>query len=279
MKDNCVILFHLSTGDCLTMYAAICYYAEIYKNIYIFCLERNEIFIKQLYENKNIIIRVISQKEHEKCNLHYAAPLTYISRYTTELIDYDIIKSGNSFDENGNIIDEWNSMNNIGDFWRKFYFQVNLPYEIRYKYTDINRNNKNEKDLYDKIINIYGSRYIFVQDHLAVNYYHKGRRVLLNKDIINNDNDIPIFHPNINFYQDDKEHKFYNLWNKDLISNNLLDYCTLLEKSEKIMIIDSSFGCLCAYLNLSNVKEKIIYSNLNVIDYHKSFNDWKIINI
>ena len=49
------------------MYAAICYYTEIYKNIYIFCLERNEKFIKQLYENKNIIMTVIQQKENENC--------------------------------------------------------------------------------------------------------------------------------------------------------------------------------------------------------------------
>lgn len=277
MKENCVILFHLSTGDCLTMYASICYYSEIYKNIYIFCLERNEKFIKQLYQNKNIIITIIPQKEHEKCQLHYAAPLSYISRYMIGLVDYDIIKSGNSFDENGKIIDEWKNINHVGEFWKKFYFQVNLPYEIRYNYVDINRNNSNEKDFYDKIINIYGSNYIFVQDHLSINYNHKGRRSLLNKDIINND--IPIFHPNINFYQDNKEHKFYNFWNKDLISNNLLDYCTILEKSEKIIIIDSSFGCLCTYLNLSYVKEKIIYSNLDLIDYHKSFNDWKIISV
>ena len=277
MKENCVKLSHLSTGDCLTMNACICYYSEIYKNIYIFCLERNEQFIKQLYYNKNIIIIVIPQEEHEKYNLHYAAPLSYISKYISELVDYDIIKSGNSFDENGTIIDEWDKINNIGEFWKKFYYQVNLPYEIRYKYTDINRNYYNEKDFYNKIVNIYGSKFIFAQDHLSLNYNHKGRRVLLNKNIINNE--IPIFHPNINFYEEDKEHKFYNLWIKDLISNNLLDYCTVLENSEKIIIIDSSFSCLCAYLNLSNVKEKIIYSNLDLIDYHKSFNDWKIINI
>jgi hypothetical protein len=49
---NCFILFNLSTGDCLTMYACICHYAKIYKNIY--CLEKNQKFIKQLYENKYV---------------------------------------------------------------------------------------------------------------------------------------------------------------------------------------------------------------------------------
>lgn len=274
MNKNCVILFHLSTGDCLTMYACISHYCKIYENLYIFCLERNEKFIKQLYYNKNVIIKLIPQKEHNNCKLHYAAPLNYISKYLNELTNYDLIKSGNSFSEDGKIIDEWNKM--TGEFWNKFYFQVNLPYEIRYNYNDINRNYIDEKNFYEKIINIYGSKYIFVQDHQHINYKHKGRKINLNMNNI--DSDIPIFHPNINFYQNYKGHKFYNLWNENLISDNLLDYCMILENAEKIIIIDSSFGCLCPYLKLENVKEKKIYSNLNLIDYHKSFKDWEIIS-
>lgn len=275
MQENCVILFHLSTGDCLTMYACICHYMEMYKNIYIFCLERNAQFIEQLYHNKNIIITIIPQLEHEKCKLHYAAPLSYISKYIPKLVDYDIIKSGNSFSEDGKITDEWFGMHSVGEFWKKFYYQVKLPYEIRYKYTSINRNYNTETIFYNKIISRYGSKYIFAQDHRSIYYKHKGREKLLNENIINDD--IPIFHPNINFYENHKTHKFYNLWNENLISNNLLDYCTILENATKIIMIDSSFGCLCVYLNLENVKEKIIYSDLDVIDYHKNFKDWKII--
>lgn len=276
MKDNCFILFHLSTGDCLTMYACICHYSKLYKYIYIFCLERNEKFIKQLYKNKNIIITVIPKIEHNKIELHYAAPLSYINKFLPKLKDFDIIKSGNSFSEDGKIIDEWDKLNKYGEFWKKFYAQVNLPYEIRYKYTDINRNYKKEIDFYEKIKKIYGEKYIFAQDHLSVKYKHAGRQSLLNENIINNE--IPIFHPNINFYRNHKNHKFYNLWNTDLISDNLLDYCTILERAEKIIMIDSSFSCLCVYLNLENVKEKIVYTNLNYIDYHKSFKNWFIKN-
>jgi hypothetical protein len=271
---DCFILFHLSTGDCLTMYACICHYAEIYKNIYIFCFERNQKFIKQLYENKNVIVNVSPQIEHNNCPLHYAAPLSHISKYVPKLKDYDLIKSGNSFSYDGKIIDEWKQLDKYGEFWKKFYVQVHLPYKIRYEYTNINRNYKSENDFYNKIKKIYGEKFIFVQDHQSINYNHKGRRCILNENIINNE--IPIFHPNINFYKNHKTHKFYNLWNKDLISDNLLDYCTILEKSEKIIMIDSSFSCLCVYLNLNNVKEKIIYSSLDLIDYHKSFNDWVI---
>jgi len=255
----------------------MCYYSEIYTNVYIFCLERNEQFIKQLYYNKNIIIIVIPQIEHENCQLFYATPLNYINKYIKNLVDYDIIKSGNSFSDDGKIINEWEYMSVYGEFWKKFYHQVNLPYEIRYKYTNINRDYEREENLYNNIINIYGSKFIFFQDHRSFNYNHKGRSIILNRNIL--DDDIPIFHPNINFYENDKQHKFYNLWNENLFSNNLLDYCALLEKSEKIIIIDSSFSCLCCYLNLVNVKEKIVYSNLDLIDYHKNFKDWKIINI
>lgn len=150
-----------------------------------------------------------------------------------------------------------------------------MPYQIRYKYTDLNRNYKKELVFYEQIKKLYGDRYIFVQDHGHITYKHTGRDKRLNDNIINNE--IPIFHPNINFYLDKISHKFHTLWSTDLIHDNLLDYCTILENAEKIIIINSSFSCLCAYLNLKNVKEKIIHTNLDYIDYHESFKDWKII--
>lgn len=276
VKENCIILFHLFTGDNLTMYACIRYYSTKYKKVCIFCLKRCEKFVKQLYEKYSNIKILILPDNYETKKLYYNVPLTDLSKYINNIDNYDIIKSGNSFSEDGKIIDEWDKLNKYGEFWKKFYAQVNLPYEIRYKYTDINRNYKKEIDFYEKIKKIYGEKYIFAQDHLSVNYKHAGRQSLLNENIINNE--IPIFHPNINFYRNHKNHKFYNLWNTDLISDNLLDYCTILERAEKIIMIDSSFCCLCVYLNLENVKEKIIYSTLDLIHYHKSFKNWIIKN-
>lgn len=275
MNNNCVIISHLSTGDCITMYACISYYSSIYKNIYIFSLERNQKFIKQLYKDTNIIITIIPEKEHLKQKLHYSTPLTYIKKYLSlENNQYDLIKTGNSFREDAKIIPEWSKMKNIGEFWRKFYYQAGLDYSIRYKYTDLNRDTLREIDFYNKIIEKYGQKYIFVHDHRHITYKHKGRQSLIDLNIINSD--LPVFHPNINIYEKNSNHKFTNLWSEDLISDNLLDYCMLIEKAEKINIIDSVFICLAPYLDLSRVKDKRVKSKLNLKDYDKRLSDWKI---
>ena len=95
-------------------------------------------------------------------------------------------------------------------------------------------------------------KYIFVHDN---NYELK--------NLINNqNNDIKFFHPNI----------------KNNISNNILDYCKIIENSEEIHVIFSAFLNLCMYLDLSKVKKKYIYTNIiNIKDLHKNMNDWIII--
>ena len=256
------------------MHACICHYAEIYNNIYIFCLERNKTFIKQLYSKMNVIPVVIPQKEHNKHKLPYAPPLTYIKKFLPSLKDYKLIKTSNSFLENGKISDEWNKSNHI-IWFKKFYFLANVPYSIRQKYRNINRNHKRELELYNKVINIYGEKYIFVHDHRNIHYKHT-RNIFLNEKMILNEN-YPIFHPSINFYNN-KNHKYYNLWNADFITDNILDLCMVIEKSYKINIIDSAFLHLCSYLDLSNVTEKKILnhnalpSSLTILD--PSYIDW-----
>ena len=277
MKNNCVILYHLFTGDCLTMYACIRYYLEEYKQVYIFCLKRCSKFINQLYDKHSNINIIVLPDDYEKNKMYYIVPINNISKYLPDIKDYDLIKTGNSFNEDGHIIPEWDKMTYLGEFWRKFYFQANLDYSIRNKYLHINRNCLRELELYNKIIKIYGKNYIFIQDHHHISYSHKGRMVHLNKECIINDN-IPIFHPNANFYNEYKNHKFYNLWNKELISDNFLDYCMVLEKAHGIYMMDSSFSNLCAYLDLSNVKFKKLQTKLDYIDYHPmgDFDTWEI---
>ena len=146
-----------------------------------------------------------------------------------------------------------------------------MRYERRYSI--INRNYERENDLYDKVVKKYGYKYIFVHDHRYLDTTFRTCR----PNVIAPDVNIPIFHPNCNYYQAiDNKNKFANLW-YNFISNNLLDYCMVIEKAYAIHISDSSFSCICPYLNLSHIKDKTIYSNLDVIDYHSSFNEWNIV--
>lgn len=157
-----------------------------------------------------------------------------------------------------------------------FYKQCGLDYNIRYekKYRIINRNYERETILYKKVVEKYGDKYIFVHDHRILDTLFRSNR----PNVIVPKIDIPIFHPNCNYYEAvDKNNKYIDLW-YNFISDNLLDYCMIIEKAYAIHISDSSFSCICPYLNLSYIKNKTIYSNLDVIDYDNSFTEWNIIN-
>jgi len=261
-KENCIILFHISTGDNFTMYALVLHYQKIYKNVYIFCLFRNKLSVNQLYEKfSNIHIILIENPNYNYCTV----PNNLVEDLQKKLINYDMFLSGKN-------IPGWECPLN---FWNSFYKDSKLDYSIRYneEYCKINRNNKNEIELYNKLILKYSTKYIFVHDHRNIKYIHPDGRI----NVIIQDKQYPIFHPNINYYND-INNKYYNLWNIQFLSDNLLDYCYIIENAEEIYINDSCFSCLCPYLDLSKVKSKNIYTNLDLINYHKSFKDWNIIN-
>ena len=138
---------------------------------------------------------------------------------------------------------------------------------------------KLREDFLDKIISIYGEKYIFIHDHRHIKY---DQYTNYRPDVTNliNDNKFPVFHPNFNYYSFDKKHKYYNLWSKELIRYNLLDYGLILENAEEISIIDSSFSNLCPYLDLSKVKYKQLKTYIDYLDYHPmgDYDTWKIIN-
>ena len=255
--ENCICLIHLSTGDNFTMYAMIIHYSFIYKNVHIFCLHRNINTITQMYKKyNNIFIHLIEDKDYNGCMVYQ----NDIDKLKTKLTNFDIISTGmhnNNFDYSQT-------------FWRCFYKQANLDYEIRYKYRDIYRNYEKEGEFYNKIINKYGNKYIFVNDHRHVSYKHIGPR----PDIKIN-NEFPILHSNINYYNENE--KYFNLWEIDFVKNNLFDYCMIIENATEIHITDSAFSCLCPYLDLSKVIKKVIYTGYDCVNYHNSFKDWIII--
>jgi hypothetical protein len=260
MNQECMILFHLSTGDIFTSYPIIMYYLDKFTKIHIFSLYRNKYTTKQLFEKYD---KIIIYNLDESYNRHFVTEEISSKYYNSNI---KIISLGNHNNATFNLDSGIN-------FWKIFYKQANLDYNIRYNYININRNENNERLLYNKVIENYGKNYIFTHDHRSYTYKHYDIR---RNVYVNNVNDIPVFHPNFNYYDNDLNHKYYNLW-FDFISNNLLDYCMILENASEIHITDSCFSCLLCYLNLEKVKVKKIYTALDLIDYHKCFETWEII--
>jgi hypothetical protein len=159
------------------------------------------------------------------------------------------------------------------EFWIRFYDQINLPYSMRYDYEDINRNKERETNLHNSIVSKYGEKYIFLHDHRHINYRHYHER-----SNVHVDSELPVFHPNFNYYSDLANNCHHHLWSSEFLSDNLLDYCTLIENATEIHISDSAFSCLMPFLDLKNVKKKCIYTSHDMISYHNEYtNNWEIV--
>jgi hypothetical protein len=258
MNNKCIIIPHLSIGDLLIINSIIRYYTSKYINVYFLCKKKNlKSMINIFSDNNNIVPICIDIIEDILPDNHYI-----YEKYK----EFDIIKLGlhnnNWYIFKSDLI--------IGDlpysFFKTFYRQLELDYEIRYKYEKITRNYDNEIIFFNKVMKNY-DKYIFIHDCDKNNLL----------DIKNSEKFISIFHPNINYYNDNSE--FYNYW-LNIISDNILDYCKIIENSEEIHVIFSSFFNLCMYLDLSKVKKKYIYTNIiNIKDLHINMKDWIIVYI
>lgn len=246
----CFLLFHLSTGDNLLVYGMVRHLLKTYDIVNIFCLQRNVETITQLYSPwNNVKIHIVP--DHNNCDVPDADLQKALS---TAQGEYDVLRTGCHTGKGLN-----------GPFWRSFYFDLGLPYEIRYQYKDIFRNKNREEDLYNKVVKLYGDKYVFTHDHRNIKYQHYDPRANVNIA-----SGLPIFHPNINYRGD-------TLWTADLISNNLFDYGLLLEKATEIHVTDSSFALLCAFIDVSQVTKKVLYTKHDYIDMDKTFaNGWII---
>lgn len=246
MKE-CFMLFHLNTGDNFIVYGMVRYFATVYDVVHIFCLPRNIETVTQMYEPYSNI-KIHQTVEFTHCNVPDSDLNNAVSNCTNE---YDIIRSGGH-----------SRIPMERAFWRSFYFQVGLPYHVRYLYNTMNRHLDREKALYDKIVKLYGTKYIFVHDHRHIKDFHLNARPSINLQ----GKELPIFHPNTNYSNDDK-------WTPDLLSNNIFDYGMTMENATELYLTDSAFACLACYIDVSKVSKKVVYTHLqlDMIDMHKSF--------
>ena len=257
IEATCICLFHLSTGDNFTMYAAVRHFQKIYKNVFIFCLHRNRHTVLQLYQSYDNVEILIMDGTYNQ----HLAPANLIEEHKSKIKNHVVLATGHytpNFDES--------------NFWIRFYDQINLPYSTRYDYEDINRNKERELNLYNSIVSKYGEKYIFLHDHRHINYRHYDERANVHVD-----SELPVFHPNFNYYSDLANNCHHHLWSAELLSDNLLDYCTLIENATEIHISDSAFSCLMPFLDLKNVKKKCISTKYDVVGYHNSYENWEIV--
>jgi hypothetical protein len=131
----------------------------------------------------------------------------------------------NNINKNELIIAGFYRHPNSKEFDDSFYLQNNLPFDYRWDKFFVNRDIESEKKLFD-LYQVKENNYVFLHDDLDRNFeINKGK--IINKDL-------PIISP------------------KKGLSNNIFDYCYLMEKSCESHFIDSSFKLLFDSLQLRN---------------------------
>jgi len=276
LNEECLIISHLSLNDLFIINGIINYYTIKYNKIYLVCKKIYINTINQFFSHNPIIIPIYIDIENDIINDN--------PNIFQEYKNCDIIKIGMN-NENW-IINKYDLI--IGKhpylYFKTFYKQLNLNYELKYNYEKINRNVFKEKKFYNDLMFKYNDDYKFVMgiknndiidNKIQMNLLEN---LCLNKKLSHETecNKIPIFTPYYNFYN--KKSIFYDFW-KNKISDNIFDYCLILEKAKEIHIEFNEFLSLCMFLNISNIK-KYVYTNItNIKDYHKNMEDWNIVYI
>jgi hypothetical protein len=225
-----LLLFpHQGMGDQLTMVGAVRYLSLFYDQILLVVRDAYTESVQQIYsDDPSIDFKVINDIYDLSPNFGKKAfNRLLIARYGDLGYEYKGCMMHHL---------KWNG--SYDNFHERFYLDLGLTWSIREEFGYIARDRERERQKKKELV---GSldRYIFIHDHR----YTPQHNPRLLPETLDVPADIPMFHPN------DPRNKQ---------SFNILDYCTILEDAEEIHMVDSSFFCLCHYLNLDG-KKLVVY--------------------
>jgi hypothetical protein len=215
-------------GDNIVINGAVRYYCTIYNSVTLVC--------KKMYYNQ------IQNMYIDLNNLYiYVIPDMYTNQYINYYVPYDNEEIQTLFKINKikilNIADHFLNYNMIinYDYVLRSYKSLNLNVNIGYKYFKTNRNYNIELDIYNKLVEIIGEKYVIVIDD-------EKRNFLINDTYINKIK-LPIFKLGMNSKNDNPK--------LDLLKNSyIFNYTTILEKADTVLSIDTSIPWICDFLNI-----------------------------
>lgn len=240
---KCLFLGHLESGDQLTNIGIVRILTTMYDQVTVVSKPLNVEFVKSLYLDDPCV-------QVQVRTIIYYTPLD-LSDVPS---DVKIIKTG-VFDP------RWE--HNRDPHYDFFYTALGLDRSYRYLYNYIPRNPSVERELSDRIIPKDCKQYVFVHARENVHF--------------NNiwSDDTFVFSVGYNMYPEG--HKWYNQWNKEYKSLLLLSYCLMMEEADEIYVSDSSFFCLCTYLNLKPQAKLTVHNTRSGYSYHNPQQNWRYI--
>jgi hypothetical protein len=201
----------------------------------------------------NGLVRTIINKNEEYKMFVKSHNLTTVTSMYRDLKNLSFLVGDDNYAKNYIVENKLNRDNLIvAGFYRhpdakgfdeSFYMQNNIPFENRWKNFYVERDLKSEKELFNKF-NVVENEYIFIHDDYTRNYN-------VNQDKIIN-KDLPIIRPKIG------------------LTDNVFDYCYLMEHSVESHFIDSSFRLIFDSLKLRKTN---IFYHINMLNEVKRNND------
>jgi hypothetical protein len=249
---NVIVLTHLGMGDITCISPAIRYFAAKYENVYIFCKMKYFENCFKLYEDdENInILKLSSLSDHSEYHERME-----IGRFVREFKDnYDLLTCGIYKESH-------NPFNRLPD---NFYLDLGLPLDTYEKYFSLPKS-VYENQYFDNIITNY--EYIFIHGKTSLADYTE-------KIVSNINSDYLLLCPSKNLYS--KNHKHYNIA-ESVIGLPFFDYFPLIQRSQEIHLISSSFLCLSKFIAPIGIKKYL--HNYNNCEVSTNFlKGWTIIS-
>jgi hypothetical protein len=230
---------HVELGDSIALNGIVRYYCTIYNTVFMPCKNSYYNQIKFMYSDLSNLV-LINIPDH----------IIYINIKSYIPYDDNIIELYNNYNIKILTLGCYNILYNqlalthkaiLSTFPTWIYETLNLNNTIAYDYFKINRDYIKENDLYNKLINIIGKKYIVVIDD-------EKRNFTINPKYLSHIK-YPIFkmsHNSKNFIQE------LNLIKDPIIFNNI----KILENATEIISIDTSIPWIIDFLNI-NVKTSV----------------------
>jgi hypothetical protein len=213
-KRKALVFHHLGLGDHVCMIGAVRYVALQHDETVIFCYARNEKNVRSFFsDDPSITLRVINTLDEA---------IYYQSEFTSVYLS-------------GNHAQIWD---NSIDFPACFYDHMKMDRSIRYSYFHI-PTSPTALTVYETIREV---PYIFVHQTFLGN----GGGVIssfITWDI----NETLTLDPNINLYPEG--HKWHDLA-QGTINLPFIDYSEIIKHAKEVHVVNSSFYCLAAHLEL-----------------------------
>jgi hypothetical protein len=209
MQKKTLILGHLGLGDTIIMYGMVRYYAMGSDHVMYVAKKRYEKACTQLFSNlDNVDLLLVNDDADISPN--FGADPAMLEGY--ERAGYDVVRIGLHASKNQKLPRD-------PVFARNFYYQVGLDPSMTHSFFDLRRSCEREVDLYKRVVRKHGLKYAVVHQDATRGLFVRPEHLPSNVSI-------------------------YDVDDPEVRSDNIFDYCMVLEKAYEIHGMDSCFMLL-----------------------------------